>query len=229
MVANECDSEKLQIIQNTACHTILVVDKRTSISDMHASLNLLTLTNRRNLHFKTECYKNVHDNTSSLGSFFTLESEIRARQTRNTTSLSMHVLDLRTICGRKSFSYRGPLEWNGTKKERQQAESVHIFKSNLTKELCRDVNHPGWYVCPATYRLSLILNMRDSVHIFLFLPRHPYLHLFFWTYVTWGHDSCAWTCLGEGGGLPGGGGSASNSSSTYHTSIISYNSSLSLL
>ena len=47
MVANESDLKKLQLIQNMACHTILMADERTSVKDMHANLNLLTLSNRR--------------------------------------------------------------------------------------------------------------------------------------------------------------------------------------
>ena len=112
MVADECDLQKLQLIQNTACHTILMGDKRTSIKDMHTRLNLFTLSNRRTLHFQTDCYKNVHDNTSSLSKFFILESDLRERQTRYIVSRSMHVPDLRTAPGRKSFSYHGPSDWN---------------------------------------------------------------------------------------------------------------------
>ena len=142
MVANECDLRKLQLIHNPACRTILMVDKRANIQDMHARLNLLTLSNRRTLHFQTECYKNVH-NMSSLSRFFILESDLHIRQTRNTVSLSMHVPDLRTAPGRKSFSYRGPSDWNKIRKELRHAESVNVFKSHLTIELCRNVNHPG--------------------------------------------------------------------------------------
>lgn len=93
MVANESDLKMLQLIQNTACRTILLADKRTSVKDMHANLNLMPLSNRWNLHFLTECYKNVHDMNASLSKFFVLESDLRMRQTRNTVSMSMHVPD----------------------------------------------------------------------------------------------------------------------------------------
>ena len=143
MVANETDLKKLQLIQNAACHAILLADKRTSTKDMHARLNLLTLSDRRNLHFLTECYKNVHNENASLSNFFVLERNLRERQTRNTVSFSMHVPDLRSVPGRKSFSYCGPACWNGIDKDLRQSKSVNIFKLNLTKEFCRDVNHPG--------------------------------------------------------------------------------------
>ena len=143
MVANDCDLKKLQLIQNAACCTILMADKRMSVNDMHVSLSLLTLSNRRTLHFQTECYKNVHDSSSSLSRYFVLESDIRERQTRNSVSLGMHVPVLRSVHGRKSFSYRGPSNWNKIRKELRQSASINIFKSHLTKELCRDVNHPG--------------------------------------------------------------------------------------
>ena len=72
MGSNESDLKILQIIQNTARCTVKRVDKRTSVSGMHAALNLLTLTDRRSLHFQTECYKNVTTPEASLSKFFVL-------------------------------------------------------------------------------------------------------------------------------------------------------------
>ena len=143
ITANECELRKLQLIQNTACRTILMVDKRTSVKNMHAMLNLLLLDDRCMIHFKTECFKNISDNNASLSKFFILECDRRERQTRNTVANSMHVLDVRTPVGKKLFSYRGPFTWNQINREMRQSESLQIFKSNLTKEACRDVNHPG--------------------------------------------------------------------------------------
>ena len=126
-----------------SCRTILMADKRTNTADMHGNLNLLTLAKRRTLHFNTECFKNATDTNVILNKFFNLECNRLERQTRNTVALCMHIPDIRSVLGRKAFSYHGPSSWNGLDKLLRQAQSVQIFKSNLTKELCRDVNHPG--------------------------------------------------------------------------------------
>ena len=81
-------------MQNTVCHTILLADKRTNSSDMHAELNLLKLNDRCNLHFKIECYENVYNQESSLSKFFVLDSNKRAKHTRRNEAQNMHVPDI---------------------------------------------------------------------------------------------------------------------------------------
>ena len=59
-----------------------MVDKRTSVKNKRATLNLLLLNERRMIHSKTECSKNVSDNNASLSRFFVLERDRRERQTQ---------------------------------------------------------------------------------------------------------------------------------------------------
>ena len=58
-----------------------------SMENMHNELNLLKLEDRRNLHFLTECHKNIHNTKSSSSKYFVPVSNLRARQTRNTDAL----------------------------------------------------------------------------------------------------------------------------------------------
>ncbi len=143
MVANESELKNLQLIQNAACRCILLADKRTSTDLMHAELNLTRLSDRRNQHLQIECYKNVTNPQGSLHRYFIPSANMSQRQTRNTDANSMHVPDIRSVSGRKSFSYRGPVTWNSLHKDARQAGSVGIFKSHLGKSARRDVNHPG--------------------------------------------------------------------------------------
>ena len=51
---------KLQLVQNTACRTILLCDRDAHIEDMHIELGLLKLYTRRQLHLATTCHKAIH-------------------------------------------------------------------------------------------------------------------------------------------------------------------------
>ena len=134
---------KLQLIQNGACRTILKVPKDTSVEQMHQDLSIPTLNIRREAHLATECYKSVTNPNSGLSYMFNLVSENRTRTTRLTTNRGMLVPHLRTTLGRRAFRYRGPVCWNKLDNGLKISESTAIFKSNILKNLMRDVNHPG--------------------------------------------------------------------------------------
>ena len=78
-----------------------------------------------------------------MSKYFVLNSAIRERRTSNTDASSMHIPYIRSVVGRKSFSYREPVNWNQIETEIRDSKSINMFKSHLTKELCRDFNHPG--------------------------------------------------------------------------------------
>ncbi len=143
MVANEGELKNLHLIQNAACRCILPADKRTNTELMHTELNLTRLAEGRKKHLQIECYKNVTNSEGILHSFFTPVANRSQRQTQNTDANNMYVRDIRSVCGRKSFSYRGPVTWNSIHKDVRQAVWVGIFKSHLNKTACREVNHPG--------------------------------------------------------------------------------------
>ncbi len=73
--------------------------------------------------------------------FETIEG--RLRQTCATTSNYMLVPDIRSHTGRKAYSYRGPAYWNTLDVESRMIENKANFKTHITKEVCRDVSHPG--------------------------------------------------------------------------------------
>ncbi len=51
---------RLQIFQNCVCRTILLVDFDTHIDDMHQTLGLLILKQRRFVHLSVACHKSVY-------------------------------------------------------------------------------------------------------------------------------------------------------------------------
>ena len=133
---------RLQLIQNGACRTILKVPKDTCVDSMHQELALPTLSQRRQFHLSTECYKSVTVQDSGLNYMFNKVGQNR-RATRLATNHGMTIPRLNTSQGRKAFRYRGPMCWNGLDQNIKLSESLAIFKSAMMKNLMRDVNHPG--------------------------------------------------------------------------------------
>ena len=74
---------------------------------------------------------------------FIKTGDVHIRVTRNTESQAMIVLDIRSVIGRKAFSYRGPVKWNTLDRDLRQISSKNVFKNRLIKEFLRDVNHLG--------------------------------------------------------------------------------------
>ena len=133
---------KLQLIQNGACRTILRVLTDTSIEQMHKTLEIPTLEQRRDCHLPTECYKSINSPDSGLNYMFKLLSNTRQRSTRLTTACGMLVPDVRTTQERKRFALRGPTYWNKLDNSIEESESILTFKSNMMKKIMHDVNYP---------------------------------------------------------------------------------------
>ena len=55
----------------------------------------------------------------------------------------MNVDNVRTLTGRKAYSYRGPSFWNTLDENAKQIENKNTFKKHIIEIICRDVNHPG--------------------------------------------------------------------------------------
>ncbi len=122
---------------------ILRADKYTSVNEMHQELNLPTLRQRRMIHMAVECHNNIFNPESGLQSMFTQQDSERTRRTRSTNTNKMVIPKVKTMAGRKAFSYRGPHFWNNLDEESRQIENKNGFKKHISKEICRDVNHPG--------------------------------------------------------------------------------------
>ena len=134
---------KLQQIQNSAFRIILGTDIDTSVREMHKSLNLLTLSQRRTIHLAMEYFNCINNKESGLHKLFTLLSEIKIRTTRQTEAKLMSVPDIHTNTGHKAFSYRGPNSWNRIETSIRLIENKNNFKKEITKTTCLDINHLG--------------------------------------------------------------------------------------
>ena len=110
---------------------------------MHKKLSIPTLSQRRQYHMATECYKAVNNSDSGLHYMFNSLSNTRARNTRLATNQGMRIPNLKTAQGRKAFSYTRPMCWNNMDTEVKKPESVMSFKSNILKSIMREVNHLG--------------------------------------------------------------------------------------
>ena len=55
----------------------------------------------------------------------------------------LKVENVKTMTGRKAFGFRGQNFWNHLDTETGLIESKPVFKDNISKTVCRDMNHPG--------------------------------------------------------------------------------------
>ncbi len=143
MCTTEHNLQRLQYIQNCACRIILRADNYTSVKEMRQELKLPTLRQRRTIHMAMECHKNVYNPESGLQSMFIQQDITRTRRTRTTDTNTMLIPQVRSMVGRKSFAYRGPYFWNNLDRESRLLENKNSFKNHISKQICRDVNHPG--------------------------------------------------------------------------------------
>ena len=60
MTASKESLHKLQLLQNHACRIMLLCNRETHIIDMHTTLGLLKLDERRSLHLGFQLHKIVH-------------------------------------------------------------------------------------------------------------------------------------------------------------------------
>ena len=135
---------KLQLLQNNACRTVLLADMDHHISDMHRELGLLSLYQQRGLHLCCQAHKSIYfNNMSSLSDFFVPVVEVTGRYTRYSDKCRMQVPKCRTKIGQWSFRYRGPSMWNYLPNELRSIECYKAFKRELSLRI-KDLfeNHP---------------------------------------------------------------------------------------
>ena len=143
MCTTDQNLQKVQQIQNSACRIILRADIDTPIVQLHSELELPTLKQRRQIHMAMECHSSVVNEESGLHKLFVPLDKDRIRTTRSENQNLMNVANIKTVNGRKAFSYRGPHFWNILDNEARKIETKSNFKIHITKLICRDVNHPG--------------------------------------------------------------------------------------
>ena len=143
MCTKEENLKKLQQIQNCACRIILRADNTTSTNILHRELSLPPLQQRRKIHMAMECHNNVYNNEAGLHKFFTQIDTNRVRSTRSENTKRVKVANVRSVVGRKAFSFRGPDFWNSVESDIRLIENKNGFKKHISKLIVRDVNHPG--------------------------------------------------------------------------------------
>ncbi len=97
MCANKETLQRLQLVQNIGCRTILLAGKHTPIAEMHKQLGLPPLEVRSNVQLSQLCHKNIFpDKPQSLTKFFTPARIIGGRCTRVVCNNNMVVPRLST-------------------------------------------------------------------------------------------------------------------------------------
>ena len=136
--------QKLQLVQNNACRTILLADMETHIATMHLELQLLTLYQRRALHISCQSHKCIYFNgLSSLSEFFVPVISITGRYTRFADTTRMKVPKCRTKLGQRSFAFRGPSMWNYLPNEIRCIPEYKAFKRQISSKITELFeNHP---------------------------------------------------------------------------------------
>ncbi len=143
MCTTEQNLQKIQRIQNSACRIILRADIDTSIVNLHKELEIPTLKQRRQIHMAMECFNNSKNEEADLHKMYILIDRDRMHSTRSENQNLMLVANIKSVNGRKAFSYRGPHFWNTLDNDIRQIENKSSFKTHITKVICRDVNHLG--------------------------------------------------------------------------------------
>ncbi len=145
VTAKQESLNKLQLIQNVACRTILLADKYSNVENMHKELGLNYLDDRRKFHFGNLCHKNVFPDglRSGLLDFFKRREVQNVRASRRVGKNDVVVPNCKSQISRKSISYRGPKFWNDLPNNIKDIVKFSIFV-NRWKAICfpNFVNHP---------------------------------------------------------------------------------------
>ena len=103
-VASQVNVERVQKIQNAACRVVLMAHKRTHIAELHSTLNLMYLRDRRAFHLATFAYKCVNGLAPTYLTVFFEPVEVRhGINTRAVQNHDMVFKKGRTQIGDKAF------------------------------------------------------------------------------------------------------------------------------
>ena len=104
MSASKETLQKLQLLQNSVCMTLLLANCESHICDMHKELGLLYLNECRSLHFCFQTYKIItSENNVSLKQFFVPVVPVHGRITRGQVSNNMVIPNVRSELGRNWY------------------------------------------------------------------------------------------------------------------------------
>ena len=120
---------KLQVLQNNACRIILRDGDIVHVFDMHASLSLHLLVERRLFHAAVFMYKVCNNLILSrkITDLFIPVNLIHDVNTRSHARRDLHVLETRTHFGERSIQVFGPRTWNLLPLDMRSSSSLNIF------------------------------------------------------------------------------------------------------
>ena len=122
--------DRLQKLQNSACRSILLLNREAHIFEMHNELNLPYLSDRRYLHYATDCHKAVHQSDAYCMSKFMIPvGQVMPRTTRSGQQQVVRVPRRRTNLGQRGYSYRGRFFWNSIPSDIRSEQNLLHFKS----------------------------------------------------------------------------------------------------
>ncbi len=131
MTASKTSLNDLQKVQNICCRIILLANRRTHIADMHKQLQLIPLSDRRELHLSQTCFKAIHNvPVNSLNKYFINVEVDQRRTTRRCNKMNMKVPAVKSVKARLGISFRGPHHWNNLSNELKIQENI------VASELC---------------------------------------------------------------------------------------------
>ncbi len=126
MTANADVLNKLQLVRNIACRTLLLANKYASVIEMHTELGLMHLKCRRDIHLGNICHKTAHsEKKTGLSKYFIKVWDRGNRVSRLTNEYNICVPNIRNNNGRKSISFRGLTFWNAIHNELKKYCTIH--------------------------------------------------------------------------------------------------------
>ena len=122
---------KLESLQNYAGRIILKKRRFCSATAVRKTLGWSTLQSRRELHTAIQAFKSLNGmDPGYLAPLLTPSSSIHNHRTRASTTDLLHLPQVSTNFGKKSFAFRAASVWNALPAETRQLKSLHAFKTS---------------------------------------------------------------------------------------------------
>ena len=135
---SKCNINKLQAVQNFACHIVSGACKYDHISPIHKELNWLPVANQLYHRSATMAFKCMTGNAPEyLSSKFLIRAEVSGRSTRNSQLLNIPLF--KTPSGQRTFYYGTVSLWNSLDHSLTLCQSVSVFKNRLKTKLLKEL------------------------------------------------------------------------------------------
>ena len=125
----QADSEMLQRLQNMVCRAILKVNLHAHVSDMHDTLDINTLYQRRCQYICNIMHKLLNGNgPSECVDMFKYIHEVHNVSTRNAVGHLLYIPQTRLKTSERDFAIVGPVMWNQVPLEIRMVQCHEKFK-----------------------------------------------------------------------------------------------------